>query len=138
MRALTNSEFLFKIKLKASLLIIGVWLSSANVTAQDFQRVIKWDNNKKSFSLPDETPIEQPTFLSADHPVSKGLLPIYNEELPLPGTATFTAQIINAVYSPVIKIDQKSTIHIQEQPLIEQHVAIHKKAFVCRCKHFAF
>lgn len=105
---------------KFTLLFMLVGLS-ISAFAQNFYRKLDWQSNPKTFSTIDGKTVTQPTFTKASHSDNVGLLPFYNELIPLATVGEVSVQITNAVYSISDHIDNTGLSFIKEtvEPKVE-------------------
>ena len=81
--------------------------------AQDYPRKLTWATALKTLHINGGKDVIQPTFTNAAHLREVGLLPVYNEMLPLNVAGNVNVQIINPVYSAATGVDNASLKYIQ-------------------------
>lgn len=114
-------------KVIASFLFIAL---SGMVTAQNYDRKIDWQPTGKTFSTIDGKTITQPTFTDANHSDQNGLLPYYNELIPLVVAGELSVDISHPVYTVSQHIDEASVSFIKEKAEVKVNLArLQKKPY---------
>lgn len=81
--------------------LLAASLCVLQLSAQDYQRKIRWADKPTTLTTLDEKSITQPTFSGASHDENKNLLAVYGERIPLPASGDVTVTILNPVFAPV-------------------------------------
>ncbi|HLP21522.1 MAG TPA: type IX secretion system sortase PorU [Chitinophagales bacterium] len=96
----------------SALALVLLWV--ANVNAQSYERTLEWLPKTKTFSTIDGKTIIQPTFTKAAHSDQLGLLPVYNELIPLSVSGDVSVQLVNPVYAVSGQLDNASLAFIKD------------------------
>jgi len=114
------------------LVLIGMMVN-LGASGQDYVRRLTWSSPPKTITVIGGKKITQPTFTNAAHIQKYGMLPVYNEILPLNAAGTVAVQLLNPVYSPANNIDAASTKYITTSVIAQGNLTYlkkHPKAFV--------
>jgi hypothetical protein len=114
-------------KSKKTAIALLILLFSLNSFAQQFERKLKWQEQAKTFSTIDGKIITVPYFAACSFYEQYGNLPVFSEKFDLPVYSEVTAEITNAIYSPVSNIDVSSNAYISSEIKINAFASVSKK-----------
>ena len=110
-----------------SLLVLVGTLSGLSAHAQEYARRITWSTTPKTMTIIGDKKITQPTFSKAAHLSKYGMLPVYEEIIPLNIAGTVSVQVVNPVYTAVNNVDNASISYITSSLITDANLTYQKK-----------
>jgi len=111
----------------AVLLVLVCLLGVLPANAQDYARKITWSSTPKTMTVAGGKNIIQPTFKSAAHLMTYGMLPVYIEEFAAVAGSAVSVQVVNPVYSAATGIDNASVKYITTTLNPKSEISYYKK-----------
>jgi hypothetical protein len=109
------------------LLVALCLFGSLSANAQDYARRLTWSAIPKTMVVVGDKKITQPTFTNAAHLQQYGMLPVYNEIIPLSTAGAVSVQVLNPVYSAATNIDNGSLKYIAASVIASGNLTFQRK-----------